>query len=140
MTGRIACWSAVVLERNVYTLNLVSSKYCLHVSVELTAAVCCYLSLIICQCRCDKGTTRLLRRTWATETQLYISLGARRIRWLQHLRCHRFTAVVLNNSLEKNLNPVNKKKRQINTYIAFSSILISIAIVSHSEYQCHAMR
>lgn len=108
MTGRIECWSAVVLERNVYTLSLVSSKYCLHVSVELTEAVCRYLSLIICQCRCDKGTTRLLRRTWATETQLYISPGARRIR--QHLKCHRFTTVVLNKSRKK--NPVNKRKKK----------------------------
>lgn len=110
MTGRIECWSAVVLERNLYMLSLVSSKYCLHVSVELTEAVCRYLSLIICQCRCDKGTTRLLRRTWATETQLYISPGVRRIR--QHLKCRRFTAVVLNKSKKKIKNPVNKEKKK----------------------------
>lgn len=111
VTGRIACWCAVFLERNVYMLSLVSSKSCLHVSVELTAAVCCYLSLIICQSRCDKGTTRLLRRTWAAETQLHFSLGLRRIRWLQHLKCHRFTAVVVVKKIIKNPVNNNNKKR-----------------------------
>lgn len=111
MTGRIECWSAVVLERNLHMLSLISSKYCLHVSVELTEAVCRYLSLIICQCRCDKGTTRLLRRTWATETQLYISPGVRRIR--HHLKCHRFTAVVLNKSKKKKIWSTRKRKKTL---------------------------